>query len=182
VVPPSRGGIAAAPPRVTPSGVPAPGTPGTLEGRIPARGSKDEGGSIDRNTGGQTPVPGNQPVSTPQITPPNNERVTPSWRNRVEHPAPSAPAQRPSIDRTPPPPADRNATPPPRGESWRGRTTGRRDVQPPPPSVERYAPIDRGSDIPRRIIDRIGGARIYTEPAPSAPRERTSSPPPARER
>lgn len=217
VVPPSRGGVAAAPPRVTPSGVPAPGTPGTLEGRIPARGDKDDGGRVDRNTGGGRTPAREQPV-TPQVTPPaspvspsNDRGVTPNWRDRVVRPAPSTPPeQKPANDRTPPPnrstpppsrptidrtpPPERSTTPPPPSgdESWRGRTSGRRDVQSIPrdrtPAVERYAPVDRGSDIPRRIIDRIGGARVYSEPPQSAPQRvapapaQHSSPPPSRER
>ncbi len=191
VVPPSSGGIAAPPSRFQPSGVPSPGTPGTLEGRIPARGDKEEGGRIDRNTGGRSPGRDDVSSSIPQPSPSTIDRgSTPrgsgsNWRNRIERPAPAAPpAERPSIDRTAPP-ADRTVPPPPsRDESWRGRVTGRRDVETPSREsiprnnrapVERGAPPDRGSDIPRRIIDRIGGARIYSEPSrESAPRERAA--------
>lgn len=183
VAPTIRGGIAAAPPRVTPTGVPAPGTPGTLEGRIPARGDKDTSGGIDRGAGGRTPVTGGQPV-TPQFTPPpanvqprSTPPPAPNWRERVERPAPQAPVNRGA---TPPPPRD---------ESWRTRATGRRGEQPAPSAVPRdrapvhYTPADPGSDIPRRIIDRIGGARIYTEPSPPPPpRIERSSPPPPPER
>src|SRR5262249_49919066 len=52
-------------------------------------------------------------------------------------------------------------------EAWRGRTT-KRDVTTPrieaPRTVQPAPAGDPRSDIARRIIERIGGARIYGEP------------------
>ncbi|HKB79154.1 MAG TPA: hypothetical protein VKH35_05515 [Thermoanaerobaculia bacterium] len=209
VVPPSSRGYAAPPEMPTPSGVPSPGTPGTLEGRVPARGDRDPNeGRIDRGTTGGTPVPTPggttggtrvpgrrtepqvqpQPQPQPQVVPPPKSGTTPNWRDRIQRPV-TPPPDRPTVDRGTTP-----TTPPP-DESWRGRTTGRRGTTrtPPPPQsevvprnnngqpVERLVP-ERPSDIPRRIIDRIGGARIYGEPRAvpreSAPPPRESAPPP----
>ena len=171
------------------SGVPSPGTPGTIEGRIPPHGdSPDSGGSvIPRDRTRDNPAPGATTPQSPAAVP----RGDRNWRDRLDRsgasPSPSAP-----VDRAP---AERPST------DWRGRAAGRRDTTPvqrdasPVPRndapvdrglVERKpvdrTPVDRGSDIPRRIIDRIGGARIYGGDVPrdSAPR-REASPPPQRD-
>jgi hypothetical protein len=157
------------------SGVPAPNTPGTIEGRIPPRsdrGDSRDSNRIDRGSINRDGV--HRDSGTPSAPQAPMDR---SWRDRIDRSGGSAPIERPSIDR------DRTAAPQrPHEDSWRGRAVGRgegpRDSVPRgdrPSSVDRKpverAPVDRGSDIPRRIIDRIGGARIYGDtPRDSAPR------------
>ncbi|HXG57975.1 MAG TPA: DUF6600 domain-containing protein [Thermoanaerobaculia bacterium] len=116
-----------------------------------------EGGVFRR--GGEIPGPdpeGNDRRDDPGRTP------APSWRGRVVRPDPSGgsePQQEPEAARS------RS------DESWRGR--GRvvvpRGSSPSPDPVEAPDPSssvsprhDRGSDVPRRIIDRIGGARVHS--------------------
>lgn len=93
--------------------------------------------------------------------------TTPVWRNRVERPREGTTPERQE-----------------RSDTWRGRVSrgGERDTTAPPPArVEpRSSDRTRGSDVPRRVIDRIGGARI--DPAPrdrgsSSSRGRDSAPP-----
>jgi len=192
VVSSPRGGLPAG------SGVPSPGTPGTIEGRIPPRGdSPDSGrGTINRR----------DPVTPSPASPSNADRsgAARNWRDRLDRSiTPSTPTER-TPDRTP---TDRKPA-----ESWRGRVVGRGESTPrndapldrTPVSrtpdrtpVDRTpvdrTPVDRGSDVARRIIDRIGGARIYGDtPRQSAPRQaepqreaprniERSSPPPPRE-
>jgi hypothetical protein len=196
VVSPGGGTAAIGSPRSLPagSGVPSPGTPGTIEGRVPPHGDSPEPSRPTVPRGGYRDGTG---ATTPQ-SPSNIDRSGSqrNWRDRLDRyttpalAAPTAPA------------------PTPRDESWRGRVTGRRDLPAPSPReaspqngapVERVPidrtpvdrkPVDRGSDIPRRIIDRIGGARIYggdtAGPRDSAPRQapppRESAPPPRVER
>lgn len=187
-----RGGIGGVAPSLgSPSGVPSPNTPGTLEGRIPPRSSDTrDSGRIDRGNNGN-PNRGDggvrrdstPPATVPQAPVPVDRGVPDRWRDRIDRPAPSAPVDRPTTDRTP-------AVERPQDQPWRGRVVGRggdaprdttpRDTATPPPA-------DRGSDVPRRIIDRIGGARIYGDtprqsdsPRSSPPRD--SSPPPRVER
>jgi len=141
------------------SGVPGPGTVGTIEGRVPPR-SDTTPEVINRGT---TPS-----RNTPQ-TPPSSSHVdrsgTHDWRERTT---------RPSSPTTP------STTTP--DQAWRGRTTNRvlvprneapRNIQP--------APADPGSDIAKRIIERIGAPRVYGEPhrdsAPKEPAPTTSSQP-----
>jgi len=186
------GTVAGSPARSFPagSGIPSPGTPGTIEGRIaPRSNAPDTGreGVVNRGDPSRFAPP-----------PVNSERGDTSrdWRDRVSRPStPSSPTA---------PTTQRNTNP---DESWRGRVP-RREFTPrnetprdeTPRNDSPVAPvnpprIDRGSDVPRRIIDRIGGARIYgeqpqprdaaprhAEPAPQ-PRDTTSSapPPPPRE-
>ena len=169
--------IVAAPMR-GPSGVPSPGTPGTIEGRTGFRrdltpSSPSAPATVDRGV-----INRRDPV-TPDRTIPRDAGNT--WRNRVERPStPQAPVDAPRNDRN---------LVPDRSNGWRGRVVRGGDV--PAPTSERFdrtpvdrapadrAPVDRtpvgrgGSDVSRRIIDRIGGARISRPDAPrdSAPRE-----------
>ncbi len=173
------------------SGVPSPGTPGTIEGRVPPHGDSPDAGrpTVPRDRFRDNPAGGAAPPQTPSNIDRGGDR---NWRDRLDRStSPSAPA-----DRTP-------APTPQRDDSWRGRATGRRDATPKTDGPIDRAPVDRGlverkpadrgSDIPRRIIDRIGGARIYGGDTPrdstprqsSAPREappphveRSSPPPP----
>jgi len=148
------------------SGVPSPGTPGTIEGRVPPHGDSPESprGVIPRDRSRETPASGT-------ITPPSSiDRTERNWRDRINR----TPATPTTPERTP-------APTPQRDDGWRGRVTGRRDFVPTAPADRK--PVDRGSDIPRRIIDRIGGARIYggDTPRDTAPRQapppRESAPP-----
>ena len=187
------------------SGVPSPGTPGTIEGRVPPHGDSPDAGrpNVPRDRFRDNPSGG---ITTPQSPSTIDRGAERNWRDRLDRsgstsPAPTTPADRAPADRAP-------AQTPSRDDSWRGRVTGRRDASPTPRTdapvdrapldrgfVDRKpaerTPSDRGSDIPRRIIDRIGGARIYGGDTPretprdstprqsSAPRE---APPPRVER
>jgi hypothetical protein len=172
------------------SGVPSPGTPGTIEGRIPPHGDSPDAGrtTVPRDRVRDNPAGGATPPQSPSTIDRGTER---NWRDRLDRSGSPSPAPTTPADRAP-------APTPPRDDSWRGRVNGRRDVTPAPRAdapidrapvargfVERKPadrpPADRGSDIPRRIIDRIGGARIYNGDTPrdTTPRE---TPPPRVER
>ncbi len=178
-----------------PSGVPAPGTPGTIEGRVPPHGDSRDSDRINRDGFHRDNVTPSGPSTIDRGNSDRNRVLRDSGRNgreRVDRPSPGAPAERAPVERAP-------AVERPRDDNWRGRVVGRgegrRDFAPREdhgavdrapadrPPVDR-APVDRGSDIPRRIIDRIGGARIYGDtpresaPRASAPRE---APPPRAE-
>jgi hypothetical protein len=132
------------------SGIPSPGTRGTLEGKSDKDGTNSRG---DYRPGDGVGRVFQDPygTSTPQsgTTPRNNTNNSGSsrrndtvWRDRNE------PANPPATAATP-------ATP---DSNWRGRTVGGRATT--PASGEATRGTNRGSDVPRRIIDRIGGARI----------------------
>ena len=187
VAPPAAAGtVGGSPTRWAPtgSGVPSPGTPGTIEGRIPPHGDSPDAGRGVVNRGAPS-----REGSAPPPTSSHIERgadPSRSWRDRVDRSTPAATTPK---EKAP-------------DDSWRGRVP-RRDFTPrngtPADRTPDRTPVDRGSDVPRRIIDRIGGARIYGETPPppppprdSAPRnaqpqpaprstERSSSPPPQRE-
>ncbi len=140
-------------------------------------GSRDSGGRINR--GNQTPNNPDRVNRDSGRAPDTNWRG--GGRNRVVAPPPE-----PSGRTTNPPPG---ATP----DEWRGRVMheqpGTRDTTPPPEpeSSSRSRSVrggdrDRPSDIPRRIIEGIGGARIYRggEGRESSGRESSSSSPPPR--
>lgn len=175
------------------SGVPTPGTRGTLEGRSGHDGSTARGdyrpgegtGRVFRDPY-QRSDPGTSSSRRDRDTTTAPDRNSNSnsgnWRNHVDR-TPPAPAtnERPTVDRTP--------STPPAQENWRGRSVnrgGERDTSPRErtPSGDTHSSGDRGADIPRRIIDRIGGARIYSGDTPrdsSRPRE-SYTPPPRQER
>ena len=153
-----------------PSGVPSPGTRGTLEGRTDKDGTGARGdyrpgeanGRVYRDPYGGTSNSGNSAGGRAATAPRNgHESSTPDrgWRDRVDRSAPS-PSTPPATNLRPP--SDTN---------WRGR------------SVERGSGNNNSNsgdsnraDIPRRIIDRIGGARITSGDTnrDSTPRESTS--------
>lgn len=141
------------------------------------RGSVDRGNRGSRDTDGTSddpaPVwrervrrPATQPAPAGNDTP---AAVTPrgddNWRGRVSRPAP-APG---TTVETPAAPASR--------DDWRGRV-GRDDT----PRASEPPPARGDSDIARRVIDRIGGARVYPSDGNgrSTPREDGSSSPPPR--
>ncbi|HLJ74811.1 MAG TPA: DUF6600 domain-containing protein [Thermoanaerobaculia bacterium] len=187
--PAAIGTVAGSPGRSIPSGsgVPSPGTPGTIEGRIPPHGDSPD--SPPPRNG----VVGRDGPSRPALAPPNGIDAAPNtdWRRRV-----SRPSNPPGVT-TPSNTAPSTSVTP--DDSWRGRVP-RRDLTPRNGGPASTPPVERGApvDIPRRIIDRIGGARIYgeqpppprdtapraAEPRPSSPPAAASSapPPPPRER
>jgi FecR protein len=136
---------------------PAPsGSGGVIRrGDSPAdSGSGNRGGTVDR--GGNPPAVREPPRDT---TP-----LPSSWRDRVQRPSSPSPQQR----------QETTPTTGPRRDDWRGRTVRGGET----PS--QAAPVQRGSDVPRRVIDRIGGARVYPNDGGSGkapPRVERSSPP-----
>ena len=190
-----------------PSGVPTPGTTGTLEGRV----NRGADGTVPRTESpvigrdGRTahsddPSSGLRRGDAPSGTT-NTNGSTNEWRrgravdgnlrrgdSSSQTPAPdttrSAPAggsidrnrgndgsvrrgDAPSGEATPAPPARSN-------DGWRGRAVGRHDDVSTSPAPSG----DSGSrDVPRRIIDGIGGAHIFRGETPAReapPRERSS--------
>src|SRR5438270_3976232 len=202
---PVEGGIVvAAPARVgAPSGVPTPGTTGTLEGRV----NRGADGTIPRS--GESPIigrdgrtvhvddpatglrRGDAPAGTTNTTG-NSNGTTNEWRrgrsvdgnlrrgDASQTPAADTPRttspDRGSVDRNKgnndsgirrgdAPSGD--ATPkaaPGADTGWRGRAVGRHDdtAASPAPSG-----TSGSRDVPRRIIDGIGGARISRGETPS---------------
>jgi hypothetical protein len=132
-------------------------------------------GTVDRGTGSRAwREPGT--VRRGQGTAPRDSGSTapatsPSRRERVQRPEASPAPQTPRQESSTAPPADRD---------WRGQAIRGGDA---PRSAERNP--DRMRDVPRQIIDRIGGARVYPSDGgrASAPRgqsapPRQSAPPP----
>lgn len=174
IVPASGGGV--------PTGVPTPGTSGTLEGRA-NRGAdgtlpKTESpiiGRDGRSTHNEDPS-GLRGGGTPSGT--TSPSSTNDWRrgratDPVTHRGDAS--QTPAVDTTHhDAPASGDATPAaaPRSDDWRGRAVGHHDVSPSP------APSggSNSRDVPRRIIDSIGGAHISRGETPndSKPREHSS--------
>jgi hypothetical protein len=158
VVVPVRGG--------SPSGVPSPGTSGTIEGRA----NRGADGTIPRTESPfitrdgrtvQRDEPGAVIHRGDTSTIPNGN--TNDWRRGR---AVDGNIHRGDGSQTPaagnaPPAAE--AAPQPRPDSWRGRAVrGHEDVAPSPaPSG-----TSNGRDVPRRIIDGIGGAHISRGEAP----------------
>ncbi|HEX7707787.1 MAG TPA: DUF6600 domain-containing protein [Thermoanaerobaculia bacterium] len=123
------------------------------------------GGQIDRGTG-RTGT--QQPVQTPR----SGERVdTPRERTgqpAIERPATggTAAGRSRSVDRgsgaavTPAAPATREPVETPRSESWRNRTRSDDPSAGTTPSGRTGASSTGSRDVPRRVIDQIGGARV----------------------
>jgi hypothetical protein len=147
------------------SGVPAPGTGGTLEGRVPTdqsgrvRSETGQGGGGITNSGiigrnGDAPRPGSGEVPTTSSNGRRNDTSAPSWRERVTRPAPPDSQNGTTVTVTP----AAGSTP---SQEWRGRTIGRRD---PGAGSGSSNSNDRssnnGTEVPRRIIDTIGGGRV----------------------
>lgn len=132
------------------------------------RDSGRESGTIRRGEG-TAPRDGGSSGSAAPNAP------APSRRERVQRPAASPAPQTPRQESSTAPPADRD---------WRGRAVRGGDASRPA-----EAPPARVRDVPRQIIDRIGGARVYPSdggrgsapPRDSAP-PRQSAPPPHVER
>ncbi len=96
-------------------------------------------------------------------TPRDNTATPPSggaWRDRVRRGGEDAPQTV-----TPPPatatPDDSTGSRSGGSDSWRSRGRGGDAQAAPPPAASGNEPTSRGgSDVPRRVIDRIGGARV----------------------
>ena len=160
--------------------VPTPATGGS-DGRI----HRGDGGTTWRNNGGgsNTPPPsrdnGSGRVHRDATTP------EPAWRDHVNRAFPAG------IDSGDRPPARTAVVP---RQNWRGGSTEAGTDKPAetPAMIEtpsaapsgrtRAARSGGSSDVPRRVIDGIGGTRIYSPPPPRAesprPPARESAPPP----
>ncbi|HEX2834566.1 MAG TPA: DUF6600 domain-containing protein [Thermoanaerobaculia bacterium] len=159
-------------------GSPAPitgGSPAPITGGSDRRG---EGGSITR---GSTPAPSEPDSgrgSRGGITrgrdndsgEDSGTRGSSGWRDRTNRPAETPQVTPPPSNATTPPPADdNNSRRGSRNDSWRSKVRGGEtpdvDTSNRTPSSERRsndgASSGSSSDVPRRVIDRIGGARIY---------------------
>lgn len=169
----------------------APVTGGDGRIRRGDTGWRDTGGGVNRGTetprgesGGRINRGGdtgsvNRDMSTP---------AEPGWRGRVSRVFPGGTGTGDPTT-TPAPAAPRD------DKSWRGRIAREEGGEAPAaPRGERPRSVERSGDVPRRVIDGIGGTRIYRgegdrssgrDSAPRAPEARPpareSSPPPPRE-
>lgn len=200
-----------------PSGVPTPGTTGTLEGRVNRgadgnvpRSESPVGINRDGRTVGRDEPAGGlrrgEAPSAPAATPaPSNGSSNNDWRrgravdsglrrgdssqtpaaDTTRHGTP--PANGGTIDRGrdnndgglrrgDAPSGEAAPNPPARTDGWRGRAVGRHEDTSAPSSP---APAGQSNsrDVPRRIIDGIGGARIFRGESPSndAPRRESAA-------
>jgi len=197
-------------PRGAPSGVPTPGTSGTLEGRVPrdGGGSRENGPTRSGGVTGRVPGTGTvggdvRGIATPESGTTRHVEGQPergSWRNRDagSSGSTSSTPERGARSATPPPDRGtvRDAVPPPerRRENRNNNNNSNnnydrgswRNTQPSSQPRTIDTPRDSGSsagrDVPRRIIDGIGGARIYSGDRPSRGGDspRGSTPPPSR--
>ena len=201
-----------------PSGVPTPGTTGTLEGRVNRgadgsvpRSETPVGINRDGRTVGRDEANGLRRGEAPSATAaPSNGSSNNDWRRgrAVDgslHRSNGSQTLAADTTRRETPPADRGAvdrgrnndaglrrgeapsgeaTPnPPAGtDGWRGRAVGRHEDASAPSSPA--AGQSNSRDVPRRIIDGIGGARIFRGESPSndAPRRESASSPEPRTR
>lgn len=167
-------------------------------GSVAPSGSNDR---IGRNPQGTTTPPDSGRIDrgrlgrgqTPNVERPSTSPSNSDWRS-VHPPQPPA-TTAPTTTQPPATPRVDPYTPPARtpdrshaDDSWRGRAVGRQPTGGTTPTASSSAPAapvttapverdyrsTRGSDVPRRIIDRIGGARIVpnegSAPTPAAPR------------
>lgn len=140
-------------------------------------------GRINRGGGSSRPV---EQRTTPAPAPARESDTPSTWRDRLDRPQRSPRTLEPTTTVTP------SETPEPREQSWRGRVQRGnefigRDPNAAPVQSERprtndgQRSPDRSSDVPRRIIDRIGGARIAPSDPGRSSSPRESSPPPRRD-
>jgi hypothetical protein len=149
------------------------------------RGDPDSGGRINRGEQPRTEQPrseqprSEQPRSEqPRSEQPRIEREqprseqppsgsqSPSWRDRVSR----APRDETPVTKAPVDEAPISRTPERRDESWRSRVV--REAAPAGGEKPSASEGDRGrsSDVPRRIIDRVVGPRVYPSRERSAPK------------
>jgi hypothetical protein len=129
-------------------GSPAPitgGSPAPITGGSPAPidSRRGEGGGINRGT---TPAPSE---------PDSGSRGT-GWRTRGQQPPSSTPSTTPPSDDTGSISRGRSG----RNDSWRNRVKSDAPPADATPRSGEGSSTSSGSDVPRRVIDRIGGARI----------------------
>jgi len=135
--------------------------------------TRDSGGRVRRN---QESRPSEQPAA------PRGDGGQSTWRDRVSRtPVPSSP-----VSSAPAPDGPVSRTPDRGDSSWRSRVvrggeapSSRERGAAPAPAPRAEAP-ERSSDVPRRIIDRIGGPRLVPSEGERSSRGRDSSPPPPR--
>jgi hypothetical protein len=181
-----------------PSGVPTPGTGGTLEGRV----NRGADGTIPRS--GESPVivrdgrpvhaddpatglrRGDAPAGTTNTNGNSNDwrrgrAVDGSVRRGDASQTPAADTPRTTtpdrggvdrnrgndsgLHRGDAPSGDATPKPAPSADSWRGRAVGRHEDTSASPAPSGGSGSSR--DVPRRIIDGIGGARIFHGETPS---------------
>ncbi len=158
---------------------PIPGSTGTVTGDGHVRRDNPNTGTAQPATGSGSTSGGhiNRGTTPPKIEAPKQETNPPKtespWRSRAVRP-PSG-----GDNTTTTPPASTTAPPPPSSRSnWRSGdvppSSGSPAGEQPPARIERQRAVERGSDVPRRVIDGIGGARL----APRTPPPATTAPPP----
>jgi hypothetical protein len=146
-------------------GEPAMGsTNGATDRGTPNRDWRREGGTSTTTTPSPATTP--ETVSRPSREPGN---ATPTWRDRGGERV-ARPSGGDTVTRDDAPARVER----PSSDEWRGRVSRPSGDTPRTTEPRSTAPSSAPSDIPRRIIDRIGGAR--SRPAESTPRD--SAPPP----
>jgi hypothetical protein len=181
---PVEGAVVVPSGRGVPSGVPTPGTTGTLEGRV----NRGADGTIPRTESpfitrdGRSAQPGDPAIGPPRGDAPNGTTTTTGdWRRG--HAVDGA-----SHTGDPATPAAGSAatTAPSHNDEWRTRAVGRHEN-----GSTSSSPSPSGgtnSDVPRRIIDGTGGAHISRDQPASGSKSgsgssgggSSSSPPPQR--
>ncbi len=138
----------------------------------PASQPVDSGSSTGSTTGStrrgiDRPRDGGRPRDTDPPRGTDTPRPAPAWRERGRASDPTPAVTPPSASERPRP-----------GESWRGRVRndGPSTATPSPadPSATPQAPSTGGSDVPRRVIDRINGPRTRERTPESGSRDRES--------
>jgi hypothetical protein len=179
------GGVAVVlPARVgAPSGVPTPGTTGTLEGRVNRGADGTLPGTESPITRDGRTVQRDDPAGGLRRGDPasgTNSGTSNDWRrghavdSGSRRADPSSPAPASDAVHREPPPASGTSTPAPApSDNWRGRTAGRRGDSSAPSSPAPSSGSE-SRDVARRIIDGIGGAHIFRGETPST-RDRSSS-------
>jgi hypothetical protein len=166
-----RGDSSIAFPSGSSSGVPSPGTGGTLEGRVPTdqsgRVRSETGQGGNGITGGGIINRGGDVTRSGDTTNPaatagrRNDSNAPAWRERVTRPVTTPADQQGSGTST-------TVTP---NRDWRGRSIGRHGGDSGSAgsgstsnngSGNNNGNANSGSEVPRRIIDTIGGGRVYS--------------------
>ncbi|HYK03021.1 MAG TPA: FecR family protein [Thermoanaerobaculia bacterium] len=146
---------------------PVAGAPATLPRSGGGSAATPATGGVDRRrAGGGEGRIGREPGTTPRATPATpapatGETAAPSWRGRIGERR----ADRPERQVTPGDSTTTTPRPSGRNDSWRNRvrtegssdtTSDRRSSG----SSDRSSAGGSSSDVPRRVIDRIGGARV----------------------
>ena len=144
------------------------------------------GGSVAPIGGGSVAPIGGGTATTPRATPgdsgrttggDNSDRNRGSWRDRIDRGSDRTPAQPATPSVTPSTPDRGGERRPARDNSWRSRIRNDEDTSRPSDrsstSGGTSSTTGDTSDVPRRVIDGIGGARVV--PRDSGDRDRSSS-------